>query len=74
MADDRSKRHGQDRDRINISEDYELRDWAQKFGVSTDEIRQAVGAVGDRASEVERYLKGGKKGSGDKRSSGDSGR
>jgi len=57
MSDDKSKSGGQDRKRINVNEAYELRDWAAKFGVSQDELRQAVAKVGDRADEVERHLK-----------------
>ena len=58
MLDDLSKRGGQDRTRIDVSQDYELHDWAQKFGVSKDDIKGAVRAVGDKAVDVERYLKG----------------
>ena len=61
MSDDKAKASGQDRQRINLNEDYELRDWAKKFGVSADELRQAVARVGDRADEVERFLKAGSK-------------
>lgn len=56
MSDDKAKTGGQDRQRINLNEDYELRDWAKKFGVTTDELRKAVARVGDRADEVERFL------------------
>jgi len=58
MADDKSKTGGQDRQRINVNEDYELRDWAAKFGVTTEQLKQAVAQVGDRAAEVEQFLKG----------------
>jgi hypothetical protein len=57
MADDKSKVGGQDRKRINLSEDYELRDWSKKFGVSAEELKRAVAKVGDRAEDVERELK-----------------
>lgn len=57
MADDKSKTGGQDRQRINVNEPYELRDWAAKFGVPTEQLRQAVAQVGDRAAEVEHHLK-----------------
>lgn len=56
MSDDRSKSGGQDRSRISLREDYEVRDWAQKFGVTADELRVAVRAVGDSAAAVEQYL------------------
>jgi hypothetical protein len=58
MADDKTQRGGQDRSRINVNQDYELRDWAKKFGVSADEVKKAVQAVGDRADQVEAHLKG----------------
>ena len=58
MSDDKSKPGGQDRARINVSEPYEVRDWSKKFGVSEDELKAAVNRVGDRASAVEKYLKG----------------
>lgn len=57
MSDDRTQRHGQDRQRINVNEDYELRDWAKKFGVSPEELKEAVKAVGDRADKVEELLR-----------------
>jgi len=57
MADDLGKTGGQDRQRINLHQDYEVRDWAKKFGVSADELRMAVDAVGSEAKKVEEYLK-----------------
>jgi uncharacterized protein DUF3606 len=58
MSDDLSKRGGQDRKRIDVSQDWEVRDWAQRFGVSQEDVKSAVKAVGDKAADVERYLKG----------------
>ena len=58
MADDLSQRGGQDRKRINVNQDHELRNWAQKFGVTSERVREAVQAVGDRADKVEDYLRG----------------
>ena len=60
MADDLSKRGGRDRDRININQEYELLDWAKKFGVTTERLKAAVRAVGDDAKKVEQHLQGGK--------------
>jgi hypothetical protein len=60
MADDKSKTGGADRSRINVNEDYELRDWSKKLGVSPDTLKDAVKTVGDRASAVEAHLKGNK--------------
>jgi len=56
MADDLTKRGSPDRDRINVNEDYELRDWARKFGVPPDELKRAVQQVGDRADAVRPHL------------------
>jgi predicted transcriptional regulator len=58
MADNTNNRGGQDRQRIDVNQDYELRDWAEKFSVSQEELREAVKAVGTRASDVEEYLRG----------------
>lgn len=57
MSDDLSKRGGSDRARININQEHEVRYWAEKFGVSPEQLRDAVGAVGDRADRVEDRLK-----------------
>jgi hypothetical protein len=57
MTDDLSKRGRQDRDRINVNEPHELRRWAQKFGCSEDELREAVKRAGPMADDVERAIK-----------------
>ncbi len=56
MPDDKSKPGGQDRKRINVNEDYELRDWSKKFGVSPEELKKAVSAVGNNADDVKKHL------------------
>lgn len=58
MPDDKTKVGGQDRTRINVNEDYELRDWANKFNVTPEKLKDAVAAVGTSADAVEKYLKG----------------
>jgi hypothetical protein len=58
MSDDKTQSGGQDRTRINVNEDYELRDWSAKFNVSPEQLKQAVKAVGTSASAVEAHLKG----------------
>ncbi len=58
MSDDKSKTGGSDRKRINVNEDYELRDWSKKFGVTTEKLKEAVQAVGTSADAVEKHLKG----------------
>jgi len=57
MPDNKQAVGGQDRKRINLDEDYEVNDWAKRFGVSTDELRAAVRAVGDQVDKVEAHLK-----------------
>ena len=57
MSDDKSRTGGQDRERISLSEDYEVRDWAKKFGVTPEQLKAAVAAVGNQASAVEAHLK-----------------
>ena len=56
MADDKSNSGGQDRTRINVNQDYELRDWARSLNTTPERIREAVQAVGDRAEKVREYL------------------
>lgn len=59
MSDNKSNTGSPDRDRISTSEDYEVRYWADKFGVSQDELKDAVKASGSNSPEkVEAYLKG----------------
>jgi hypothetical protein len=59
MADDKTQVGGADRARINTSEDYEVRDWSKKFGVTPEQLREAVKAVGASAKDVEAHLKRG---------------
>ena len=49
IMDDRSKTGAAERKRINVLEEYEVRDWAKSFGVAPDEIKKAVESVGDSA-------------------------
>jgi hypothetical protein len=56
MADDKSKSGGQDRDRINVHQDYELKNWAKTMNTTPERVKEAVKAVGDRADEVREYI------------------
>ena len=60
MSDNKSQTGGQDRERINIHQDYELRDWAKSLNTTPERIKEAVQAVGDRAEKVREYLGQGK--------------
>ena len=44
------------RDRINVLEKYELRDWAICLDTPASAIEEAVRAVGDRVETVVSYL------------------
>jgi len=56
MSDDKTKAGGQDRQRINVNEDYELRDWAKSLNTTPERIKEAVAAVGDKADKVREYV------------------
>ena len=57
MADDKTKQGPQDRSKVNTSEDYEVRYWTGKFGVSANEMKAAVKKIGSGAAAVEKELK-----------------
>jgi hypothetical protein len=42
--------------RIDIGAEYDLRAWADWFGVEEAQIEEAVRTVGDRVEAVERYF------------------
>jgi hypothetical protein len=56
MADDKTNVGNPDRSSININEDHEVKDWSKKFGVSADQLVEAVRAVGSNVKDVEAYL------------------
>jgi len=57
MADSKTAVGSPDRDRISLSEDYEVRDWSKNLGVSEERLREAIAAVGNSAGKVREYLK-----------------
>jgi len=57
MADEKNIKGPQDRNRINLSEDYEVRYWSEKFGVTPERLRAAVKKVGNSPNAVEQELK-----------------
>ncbi len=56
MSDDTRQVGSPDRDRINLSEDYEVRYWTGALGVTEQQLREAVQAVGSTAEAVRRHL------------------
>jgi hypothetical protein len=57
MADNLTQRGMQDRMRIAVDQDHELRYWSEKFGVTVERLKEAIKAAGPQAADVERYLK-----------------
>jgi len=57
MAEDTKQSIRIDPNRINIQKESELDWWSKQFGVSKEQIKEAVDAVGAYAGAVEYYLK-----------------
>jgi hypothetical protein len=58
MSDDKGNRGSPDRDRIDMNDPNEVRNWTQSLGVSKDELQRAVEAAGTQADKVREYLRG----------------
>ena len=56
MADDTTNRGPQDRARINLSEDYEVRYWTKELCVSKEELARLVQQHGNSAEKVRQEL------------------
>jgi hypothetical protein len=56
MSDDKSNRGSPDRDRIDINDPDEVRNWTKSLGVTKEELQRAVEAVGTTAGKVYDYL------------------
>jgi hypothetical protein len=56
MSDDKANRGSPDRDRINVNQQHELRYWSEKFGVTPDQLKQAVQDVGPLVTKVQQRL------------------
>lgn len=56
MSDDKNNRGPRDAERINVHEDYEIRYWTKKWGVTEAELRLAVNRVGVIAKDVAKAL------------------
>jgi len=56
MSDDKTKRGGPDRSKINMSEEYEVKYWAKELGVSRDELQKVIDKVGNSAAIVRKEL------------------
>ena len=56
MADDLKNRGAQDRARISMTEEHEVRYWTHALGVSREQLAAAVAKVGNSAQAVRREL------------------
>jgi len=56
MSDDLNKRGQQDRSRINMHEEHEVRYWTEALGVTREELQRAVDQVGVSAAAVREHL------------------
>lgn len=54
MADDKSKRGGRDRDRVSADEDYEVRHFANKVGLTVQQVRDLIEQHGNDRKTLER--------------------
>ncbi|TIV72742.1 MAG: DUF3606 domain-containing protein [Mesorhizobium sp.] len=53
MADDRTKRDFRDRDRISADEDYEVEYFAQKVGLTAQQVRELIARHGNDRETLE---------------------
>jgi len=58
MSDNLQKAGQQDRSRINVHEEYEVRHWTEALGVTREELEKAVAEVGVSANAVREHLQG----------------
>ena len=56
MSDDKSKSGSPDRDRIDINDPDEVRNWTKSLGVTKEELQRAVEAVVTTPGKVYDYL------------------
>lgn len=54
--DDLSKKGQQDRSKINMHEEHEVRYWTKHLNVTKEELQYAVNKVGNSASAVRKQL------------------
>ena len=58
MSDDMNKRGSQDRNRISLGEEHEVKYWTKELGVSREQLQEAVKSVGNTVQKVREHLKG----------------
>jgi hypothetical protein len=56
MADNPEVRGAQDRSRINLHQEHEVRYWTKALGVTEDQLKATVAKVGNSAEKVRAKL------------------
>ena len=56
MSDDKGNPGRPDKDRIDMNDPDEVRNWTKSLGISREELAKAVEAVGNTAGKVYDYL------------------
>jgi len=56
MSDNLQNRGPQDRQRISLTEKWEVQYWTKELGISEDELAQAVKAAGHSVDAVRQHL------------------
>lgn len=57
MADDKGKRDFRDRDRVSANDDYEVEYFAQKVGLTPQQVRELIRKHGNARETLEREAK-----------------
>jgi uncharacterized protein DUF3606 len=57
MPDDKNNRGAQDRSRISLNQDYEVRYWTETLGVSRERLEELVRKHGNSAQKIREALK-----------------
>ena len=57
MSDNLNNRGPQDASKVNVGEEWEVAYWTKKFGVSAEELKQAVKQVGTSADKLGQHFK-----------------
>jgi hypothetical protein len=56
MAESKNTHDGHDSSKVNGNQSYELSYLEEKYGVTRDQVKQAIAAVGNNREDVEKHL------------------
>jgi uncharacterized membrane protein len=57
MPDDKTKVGKPDRDRVSADQDYEVRQFAEKHGLTPEKVRDLIARVGNKRADLEEAAK-----------------